>query len=362
MIWYGETPVADGVELRAWRLMLSEGVEMGPIKIAMIGCGGVSRMHFQAYLAHRDRVTIAAACDPVPALLDEVQAAYGVSHTFGSLDALLAEADFEVSVVCTPTPVRREVVEQLASAGKHVFVEKPFADTLAEARAMVRSCDAAGVKLAVNQNFRYHYPFDVARDLIADGEIGDVVNVIHQHLHVRHDRGWRTTTERHAFSVMGVHWFDGLRWMLRDEATTVACEQRSSGAIAVAGETDITALVTFTGGAMATVMESFSCPIRRAETIVVGEKGSLLLTANGVTRFDVAEPNAPQREWEAPFPGERKPEATFLNLDILGTAIEEGTEPVNSGQDNLKTIELLDAAYRAAESHAPVAVGEAVMA
>lgn len=335
---------------------------MGAIKIAMVGCGGVSRMHFQTYAEHRDRVTIAAACDPVPALLDEVQASYGVSQTFTSLDALLADADFEVGVVCTPTPVRRDVVEQLAAAGKHVFVEKPFADTYAEAGAMVQACDAAGVQVGVNQNFRYHYPFDLARDIIADGQIGDVINVIHQHLHVRHDRGWRTTTQRHAFSVMGVHWFDGLRWMLRDEATTVACEQRSSGAIAAAGETDITALVTFAGGAMATVMESFSCPVRRSETIVVGEKGSLLMTASGVTRFDVGEPDVPKREWAAPFAGERKPEATFVNLDILGTAIEDGTEPVNSGRDNLKTIALLDAAYRAAETHEPVAVGEAVMA
>lgn len=335
---------------------------MKQAKIAIVGCGGVSRMHFAAYTAHPDQVVIAAACDPVPDLLEQVRAAYGVSHTFASLDDLLADTDFEVGVVCTPTPIRRDVVGKLAAAGKHVFVEKPFADTYTEALEMVRLCDAAGVKLGVNQNFRYHYPFDIARGLIADGAIGNVINVIHQHLHVRHDKGWRTTTQRHAFSVMGVHWFDGLRWMLRDEATAVACEQRSSGAIAAAGETDISALVTFAGGAMATVIESFSCPIRRSETVVVGENGSLLLTYAGVTRYDVAEPNVRKGEWATPFPGERKPEATFKNLDILATAIEDATEPANSGHDNLKTIELLEAAYRAAETHAPVPVGEGVAA
>ncbi len=331
-------------------------------KVAIIGCGGVSRMHFEAYVAHPERVTIAAACDPVPDLRNEVRAAYGVSQTFASVEDLLADTDFEIGVICTPTPVRRAVVEKLAAAGKHVFVEKPFAETYDEALDMVRLADATGIKIGVNQNFRYHYPFDVARGLIADGAIGNVINVIHQHLHVRHDRGWRTTTERHAFSVMGVHWLDGLRWMLRDEATAVTCEQRSSGAIAAAGETDITAQLTFTGGAMATVMESFSCPIRRSETIVIGETGALLLTYAGATLYHVAEPNVPKGEWATPFPGERKPEATFKNLDILLSAIEDGTEPANSGHDNLKTIALLEAAYQAAETHAVVSLGERVPA
>ncbi|MDP9362909.1 MAG: Gfo/Idh/MocA family oxidoreductase [Chloroflexota bacterium] len=335
---------------------------MRQVRIAIVGCGGVSRMHFEAYRHHPERVAIVAACDPVPALLDEVRAAYGVPHTFASLDDLLAQADFDVAVVCTPTTVRRSVVAQLAAAGKHVFVEKPLADTYAEAEEIVRLCDAAGVSLGVNQNFRYHYPFDIARDLVADDAIGDPIHIVHQHLLVRHDKGWRTTTERHAFSVMGVHWLDGLRWMLRDEAAAVACERRSSRAIDAAGETDITALVSFSGGAMATVTESFSCPARRSETIVIGDKGTLVLTYAGVTSYDVAEPNVPKGEWAAPFPGERKPGATFQNLDLLFTAIEDGTEPANSGHDNLKTIALLDAAYRAAETHETVSVREGVPA
>jgi predicted dehydrogenase len=335
---------------------------MKQVKIAIIGCGNVSRMHFAAYSDHPERIRIAAACDPVPELLDEVRQAYGVTETFTSLDELLAKADFEVSVVCTPTPVRRAVVGQLAAAGKHIFVEKPFADTFDEAQEMVRLCDAAGVKLGVNQNFRYHYPFDIAREQIAEGAIGPVVQVIHQHLSVRQDRGWRTTTQRHAFSVMGVHWFDGLRWMLQDQATSVTCEQRHSAAIDCVGETDVSAQVVFAGGAMATVLESFSCPVRRAETIVIGEEGSLLLNYAGATLFNVSEPNVPKGEWASPFPGEEKPGATFKGLDTLLTAIEDGTEPVNSGRDNLETIALLDAAYRSAELHRPIPMGEGVLA
>ena len=325
-----------------------------PPRIAIVGCGGVSRMHFAAYAGQTDRVQVVAACDPVPALRAEVQAEYGVPATFASLEEMLAAADFDIGVVCTPTPVRRAVVTALAAAGKHVFCEKPFADTYDEAAAMVAAADAAGVRIGVNQNFRYHYPFDIARGVIAEGRIGRVTSIVHQDLMLRRDAGWRTTTTRHAFSVMGVHWFDGLRWMLQDEAVSVRAQQRSSPAIETAGETDITAIATFAGGTIATVTESFSCPVVRTDTVVIGETGALLLTYAGVKHY--GHDKTVHGEWATPFPGEAKPGATLENLVHLATAVAAGQDPVNSGHDNLHTIALLDAAYRAADSGQVVAL------
>ena len=319
-----------------------------PLNVAIIGCGNVAQMHFAAYQDQPDRVRVVAACDPVPALREAAASQWGVERTFASVDELLAGPDFTVGIVCTPTPVRRAVVERLAEAGRHIFVEKPFADSWDEAAAMVALAERAGVRIGVNQNFRYHYPFDLARDEIAAGRIGSVTSIVHQDLMLRQDSGWRTATPRHALSVMGVHWFDGLRWMLRDEATEVRAQQRSSAAIDCAGETDVAVIVTFAGGAIATVAESFSSPVQRTDTVVIGDAGALLLTYAGLTVFDGERNQTDQRA--TPFPGDRKPGATLRNLELLHDAIRAGTEPVNSGQDNLHTIALLDAAYRAAET------------
>ena len=327
--------------------------------IAIVGCGNVARMHFDAYAAHPDRVRVVAACDPLREHLDAAREKYGFEWGFGSLEEMIEGADWEVGVVCTPTPVREGTVDTLAGAGRHVFVEKPFADSYEEARRMVRRCDEAGVKLAVNQNFRYHYPFDIARRLIAEGRVGNVVSVVHQNLMFRQDAGWRTRTERHALSVMGIHWLDGFRWMLGDEARSISCETRSSPAIDCAGETDASVQIVFERGAMASYVQSLSSPIGRTETLIIGDEGMLRLDHSGAALFDKGG-KEPKEQWEVPYSDARKPEATFEDLDLLLTSLEQEDEPPNSGRDNLKTVALLDGAYRSAGEGRPVLLKEGV--
>jgi predicted dehydrogenase len=317
--------------------------------VAIVGCGNISRMHFDAYLPHPERVQVVTACDIDREQVDEVCKQYGLEQGFASLEEMIEQAQWDVAIVCTPTPVRRQVVETLAKAGKHIFVEKPFADTYQDARHMVESCKLAGVKLAVNQNFRYHYPFDMARTQVARGTIGPVVTIIHQDLLFRQDSGWRTQLQRHAMAVMGVHWFDGFRWLLEDEATSIVCATRSSAAIQCLGETEASAIVNFSRGTLVTYTESFSASRGRTETLLLGETGELVLTYDGMSLFDRDHRTTPREQWENPYRGTHKPKATFTNLNLLLEAIERDNEPVNSGEDNLKTISLLDGAYSSAQ-------------
>ncbi|GHO93537.1 oxidoreductase [Reticulibacter mediterranei] len=333
---------------------------MKRFNIAVVGCGNVSRMHFEAYQSHSERIQIVAACDPDSGNLQQAQQQYGFAQGFASLEEMLAHAEWEVAVVCTPTPIRKPVVEALAAAGKHIFVEKPFADSYTVAQHMVNTCAQAGVQLAVNQNFRYHYPFEKARELIAQGQIGRVVNIVQQDLMFRQDKGWRIQTRRHALSVMGVHWLDGLRWLLQDTATSLICETRSSATIESVGETDAAVQITFKQGALASYVESFSSPISRTETLILGETGALVLTYRGLSLFDLKDSSQPRLQWENPLSGSHKPEATFIDLNLLLAALEQGEEPVNSGRDNLQTIALLDGAYRSAEEQRPIIFNEGV--
>ncbi len=319
-------------------------------------------MHFDAYLPHPERARVVAACDPVRERAQAARAEYGLERSFGSLDEMIEGAAFEVAIVCTPTPVRREAVETLVAAGKHALVEKPFADTLEEAQGMVEAADRAGVKLAVNQNFRYHYPFDTARGLVAEGRIGKVTSIFHQDLMLRQDSGWRIRSDRHALAVMGVHWLDGFRWVLDAEARSVSCETRSSDAIDCIGETDAVVQVLFEQGTIASYVESFSSPYRRTETVVIGDEGALVLCYEGAFLYERDNRTEPRETWDNPYKGAEKPRATFRSLDVLLTAIERGAEPSNGGRDNLRTVALLDGAYRSAREHRPVSLEEGVRA
>ena len=137
--------------------------------IAVVGCGNVSAMHFEGYAAHPERVRVVAACDPVPQRRAWAGQQHGVPRTFASVEELLSLPGWDAAVVCTPSEVREPAVAALAAAGKHIMTEKPLAPTLAEAQRLVGLCAGAGVLLAVNQNFRDHYAFGIAAQLIADG-------------------------------------------------------------------------------------------------------------------------------------------------------------------------------------------------
>ncbi|GAC1478404.1 MAG: Gfo/Idh/MocA family oxidoreductase [Ktedonobacteraceae bacterium] len=332
---------------------------MKQFNVALVGCGNIAHMHFAAYLPHPERVHIVAVCDTDPQRVHDFQQQYGVQG-FISLEEMLVGAEWEVGVICTPTPVRKQVVAALARAGKHLFVEKPFADSYADVLSMVESAQRAGVQLAINQNFRYHYPFDMAREMIIRQAIGPVVSVLHQDLMFRQDSGWRAHTKRHALSVMGVHWFDGFRRILNDEASSLLCRVFSSPAIDCEGETDASALITFKRGALVSYTESFSTPKANTETTIIGERGELLLNYDGIKCFDRDYSTTPREEWENPYRGAQKPEATFVGLNLLLDAIEAGTTPANSGEDNMRTIALLDGAYRSAETGRTVTFEEGV--
>jgi D-apiose dehydrogenase len=323
--------------------------------IAVVGCGNVSAMHFDGFHAHPERVRVVAACDPLAERRAWAEREQGVPRTFSSVEELLGfEASgehWDVAVVCTPSEVREPAVDQLAAAGKHVLTEKPLADTYAEAARIVQRCEDAGVLLAVNQNFRDHYAFGIAAQLIADGEIGAVRGVSQLDLTFRQDRGWRIKQPRHALSVMGVHWLDGFRQLIRADATQVLARTFSSPAIDCVGETDAFVHVDF-GDVPVSYVQSFSSRVPLTQTIVVGETGSLRFGYGTLTRIN----DAGADEWDNPFAGPGKPESAFRSLDRLLTALDTGQPPSNSGRDNLKTIALLEAAYASAGQQQPVAL------
>ncbi|MCA1596721.1 MAG: Gfo/Idh/MocA family oxidoreductase [Chloroflexi bacterium] len=326
----------------------------GQISVAIIGCGGVSQMHLDGYARHPERLRVAAVCDREFERARSAAEKYGIPAAFDSVEKMTEGAEWDIGVVCTPTPVRAEVVSTLAAAGKHLFVEKPLSDSLDEARRLVELCDAAGVSLAVDQNFRYHYPFELARSIIRAGRIGRVSVVAHNDLFFRQDSGWRTERERHALSVMGIHWLDGFRRLMAVNPQSISCRNHRSPLVNCSGETDSWIQITFEGGAIAGYVQSFSSRFARTDTVVSGEEGTLALGYAGMALYTDKGGREPVERWENSYAGSNKPESAFAGLDALACALEAGDEPPNSGSDNLRTVALLDAAYVSAKELRPV--------
>lgn len=323
-------------------------------RIALVGAGNISRVHLGSWQRHTDRVQVVGAADPAGERRAWVTETFGVEPTYASVADMIAAGGWDVAVVCTPSPVRSSAVLELAAAGKHILVEKPLSFDIPEAVKIVEGCEEAGVKIAVNQNFRDQYAFGIGRELIKAGEIGQVLAISQQEIQIRQDKGWRLEQQRHALSVMGIHWFDGFRWLLGTEADWISARTFSSPVINCVGETDAHVQLFF-GDVPVTYVQSFSSSVQRTETLVFGEIGTLALTYDAAV---LHRPDGEPKVIKNPYVGEMRSESMFRSLDRLLTAIETGTEPPNSGQDNLYTVALLDAAYRSADNKQPVELKE----
>src|SRR5690606_23737282 len=119
-----------------WGCDVSEPSRSGPLRVGVIGCGGIAQMMHLPHLAERpDLFAIHALCDVDEAVLDAVGDRYGVSTRYPSADALLGDADLEAVLVCSGGS-HKDVVTRALSARKHVFVEKPLGFSLPETEAL----------------------------------------------------------------------------------------------------------------------------------------------------------------------------------------------------------------------------------
>ena len=316
------------------------------LQLALIGCGGVASMHLDGLARHADVAQIVAACDLDASRRAQFCARFSIARAYDSVDALLSGGAFDGFIVCTPTSVRAPVVAQLARAGRPILVEKPFADSYDEAVQMVEICEKHGAPLGVDQNFRTHYPFLQARQLIAEGAIGALNSIAHRDLFFRQDGGWRVEQNRHALMVMGVHWLDGIRILAGREADSVYAQMRSSEAINCAGETEASVQIGFDGGPIADYFQSFSALVNQTQTLVIGATGTLILGYDGIALHRRAQQT--ERFDNDAYAGENKPESAWACLHEL---LRSGANASNSGRDNLKTMALLEAAYRSANEN-----------
>ena len=111
-----------------------------PIRIALVGCGRISRNHFEA-IARLSELKLVAVCDSVEARASQAGTEQGVPW-FTNYETMLAEAPCDAVVIATPSGVHPQHGVMAARAGKHVISEKPMAISLAAADALVQACDA----------------------------------------------------------------------------------------------------------------------------------------------------------------------------------------------------------------------------
>jgi len=318
--------------------------------IGILGCGGIARgRHIPGYQGLGDGVQVLAACDPSREALAETHEKLGVERLYESLDELLADDDISVVSVCTPPDVRESVVLPIVASGRHALVEKPFAWRVPEALRMVEAAEAAGVQLAVNQNFRWKEITRKAREIADSGDLGELLLIAEDYYTWRdHDTAWRSWVEQLEISVYSIHCIDRVRWLAGRNAESVYCATSHSPAHVARGETLSATTIRFADDLIGRVTASWCARgMRENQFRVDGTEGSLLAKESGEVCVQMKDGDPEQvLGVEADFT------PTFgESLRLLLQAVDTGDEPAHSGRDNLKTMEIVDGAYRSAEAN-----------
>ncbi len=309
------------------------------IKVGLVGAGRISKLHLDGIARHPERMGIVALCDPDQANREALATQCQIASSYANVNDMINKADFDVAVVCTPTHIRKEVILPLIEAKIPVFCEKPFAETYAEALQIEQAARKSGVPLAINQNFRRHFCFDIARQILSRGELGKPLHLIQSSAHLRTDAGWRLDRRRYLMSVLSIHWFDGYRYMLGEEPETVYCRTVNSPATKGGDDTATSVILTFGSGTVVSLSESFSSFTQQDSCTLDCERGSL-----EIRLLDLTEIHHDGRKIEHKNPFD-KPEATYYLFDDLINAAAEARQPETSASDNIKSMRILEAAY-----------------
>jgi predicted dehydrogenase len=341
---------------------------MTELRGALIGCGffAVNQMH-----GWRDAggASIVAICDRDPARLKIVGDQFGIERRYTDADTMLQAENLDFLDIATTVQTHRPLVELAAAHKLPVICQKPFAPTLADAKAMVAACADAGVPLMVHENFRWQSPIQAVKRIIESGQIGTPFFgriSFRSGYDVFSGQPYLATGKRFIVEDLGIHILDIARFLLGDVETLTARTQRVNRNIA--GEDVATMLLEHVAGVTSVVDCSYATklPVEPfPETLVEidGDEGTIRLSQGyrlqvqgrtGATTRDVSPPLLP---W-ASRPWHNIQESVAAIQKHWVECLSAGKEPATSGADNLKTLALVEAAYTGAVSGQPVRIDD----
>ena len=329
---------------------------MTPMRVAAVGVGTWGRVLADA--ARRSNELVVRACTSRSA---EGRADF--ARTYGcrdlpSFEAVLADPEIEGVVISTPHSVHAAQVVAAAQAGKHVFVEKPFTLTVADARRATEACRAAGVVLAVGHQRRRQPAHRALRGLVEAGALGRVAQI---EGNFSADGGFvlvkpgrwradRAETPGGAMTNLGIHHVDTFQYLLGPIVRVMALS-RQVALTGVAIDDATCILLEFASGTLGYLGTSWVHATRTAALAVHGTDAQAWSEADGARLFVIRRGEAERRA--VPL---TPVDAIAEELTEFARCVREGTKPEVGGDEATANIAVLEAIVEAIASGRAVAV------
>ena len=197
------------------------------IKVGIIGAGFYGKRHADA-ICKLPSVELIAASRTNEYKLEKFCSEYQI-HGYPDHMDLLKRDDLDTVVVATPHHLHKEIAIAAARANKNILLEKPMAHTSGDCREINKIANRAGIKLMIGHNMRFFRSSIVGKQIIASGEIGDIVlgrSTISKNWMTENRRPWHLDDETGGGMLMtvGIHFIDVLSWLLNSQVESVRAQ------------------------------------------------------------------------------------------------------------------------------------------
>jgi len=328
------------------------------IRIAIVGCGRISKNHFGSLEKHSDDLELAAVCDNNAETLKAHQEQYKVKG-YLRMEQMLEQEELDIVALCTPSGVHPDQAVLAAKYGVNVMTEKPMATRWQDGVRMVRACDDAGVRLFVVKQNRRNTTLQLLKRAVEEKRFGKI-NMVHLNVfwtrpQAYYDQAkWRGTWEFDggAFMNQASHYVDLLDWLIGPidkvqsmMSTTRDIEVEDTGVLNVKWRNGAL-------GSMSVTMLTYPKNLEGSITIL-GEKGTVRVggvAVNDIQIWDFDE----TKDYD-----EQIQQVNYETTSVYGfghplyyknvvDVMRGNAEPETDGREGLKSLEVLIAAYQSA--------------
>ena len=329
------------------------------MRVGLIGTGAIARLHAKAYesLGYSLRACTGFRREHARRFAEE----HGAEFVEGYED-LCRHPEVDYVDVCTFPDFRLQPLLVCAEHGKHIQVQKPIATTLETARRMVEIARRAGIVLGVVSQHRFDESVQFVAGALKEGRLGRLLQCdayVKWHrtdeYYARPVKGTWTTEGGGALISQAIHQVDLLRWMAGPIEEVFGMWQRGA-AHRIESEDVLSAVVKYASGATGVIQASTAFWPGYPERLELhGTLGTVVISGDRLTTWDVKGSSS-----QAPAPGTSAsgasdPMAISLapferQFRDFAQAIRSGRQPLVSGEEGYRALEVVDAVYRSCRS------------
>lgn len=329
------------------------GTPRAPVQVGVVGLGYWGP-NLARVFANLPGAELRWCCDGRKEMRERFAAVHRQARFTGELDDLLGDPDLDAIVLATPVPTHASLAVRVLEAGKHCFVEKPLAQSVADAQQAVEAAERAGTVLMVGHLLQYHPGVVKLKELATSGELGDVQYIYGNRLNLGQLRA-----DENALWSLGAHDVSVVLYLAGEEPTELSA--RGESYVRRGVEDVVFGFMRFPSGLSAHLHLSWLDPHKERRFTVVGKRKMAtfddMALEQKITIYDKGFDEKADTYGEyitrsGDIHSPRLPNAEPLRLECehFVTCVAEGRTPLSDGHSGLRVVRVLEGLQRELEA------------